>query len=323
MSLPTFEGALTGFPNLQKVQKFFIFGRVAPKRDVVPLEAQAMSGRKMNKYSEILKNWQAPDGMAESEALHKIEQRLSETPIVVMAPANRRPWWMAAAGVAAAVAIAWVFLLPNNRVIKEATDLAMVKKIELPDGSQAALNASSTLQFEENWGDERMVELQGEAFFEVKKGSSFQVRTNHGTVTVLGTSFNVLSRGDDHQVSCKTGKVSVQCGAEEVIITPGQRVTLRQAHLEVETFQLDRKDWTDGVFYFENADLSDILEEMERQFSIHITGDQELWAIRGMTTNFSKDNLEQAFLKVGTPAGLEFIKIKEQHYRLQRKGAGS
>jgi transmembrane sensor len=282
-----------------------------------------MSGGKMNKYSEILKNWQAPDGMSESDALQKIEQRLADSPVVMMTPERRRPWWIAAAGVAAAVAFAWVFLLPNNRVIKEVTGMAMVRKVELPDGSQVELNASSNLQFEENWGDERMVELQGEAFFEVKKGSSFQVRTNHGIVTVLGTSFNVLSRGEDHQVACKTGKVRVQCGTEEVTITPGQRVTLNQSHLQVETFQLDRKDWTDGVFYYENADLSDILEEMERQFSIHITGDQDLWAIRGMTTNFSKDNLEQAFLKVGAPVGLEFIKIKEQHYRLQRKGAGS
>lgn len=271
----------------------------------------------MNKYSEILKNWETPEGLSEEEALRKIEGRLTNE--VKVDNSRIRTLWMSAAGVAAAVLLAWLFLMPNNRVIREATEMASIRTVNLPDGSVATLNAGSVLTFAEDWSDDRQLELSGEAFFEVKKGSTFTVKTATGTVTVLGTSFNVYSRGEDLKVACNTGKVRVVAGQEQVELTPGQCVAREDNHLMVADFNKAQKTWRDGFIYFENSEMADILDEMERQFSIRIECDETVRAMKGITTNFSKGDRDAAFLTVSAPVGLEFVAIDKTTFRLQKK----
>jgi len=279
-----------------------------------------MSGGFMEKYNEILKNWQAPDGLSTEDALQKIEGRLAATELQSPVKGRVRAMWLAAAGVAAAIAISWMVLLPNNRVIRQVTETAATKSVTLPDGSTADMNLLSSLTYSEDWSDNRVVELNGEAFFEVKKGSRFEVKTPMGLVTVLGTSFNVFSRDNDMHVACVTGKVSVQQGQEQVVITPGQKVEWVEGHLKVSDFNTAQKSWRDGVFYFENVALATIVKEMERQFQIQVVCDEEINQMIGMTTNFSKENMEMAFQTVGTPAGLEFVPTDDRIYRLQKQG---
>jgi ferric-dicitrate binding protein FerR (iron transport regulator) len=278
-----------------------------------------MSGGFMEKYNEILKNWQAPDGLSTEDALQKIEGRLAATELQSPGKGRLRTMWLAAAGVAAAIAITWMVLLPNNRVIRQVTETAATKSVTLPDGSMATMNLVSSLTYSEDWSDNRVVELNGEAFFEVKKGSRFEVKTPMGLVTVLGTSFNVFSRDNDMHVACVTGKVSVQQGQEQVVITPGQKVESVEGHLKVSDFNTAQKSWRDGVFYFDNVALAAIVKEMERQFQIQVVCDEEINQMIGMTTNFSKENMEMAFQTVGTPAGLEFVPMGDRSYRLQKQ----
>lgn len=271
----------------------------------------------MNKYSEILKSWTTPEGLSEDEALRKIEGRLSGE--VKAGNGRIRTLWWSAASVAAAVVLAWLFLLPNNRVIREATEIAASKTVQLPDGSVATLNASSELNYVADWSDQRELELIGEAFFQVKKGSAFTVKTPTGSVTVLGTSFNVFSRGDELNVSCNTGRVRVEAGSEKVELTPGQCVKREGTHLIVSNFDSQQKTWREGMFYFENARMQDILEEMERQFAIQIECESSVFEMVGITTNFSKDDRDAAFLTVSAPVGLEFVPINNTTFKLQKR----
>jgi transmembrane sensor len=275
---------------------------------------------KMNKYNDILKNWQTPEGLSEDEAFQKIEGRLTSD----YAPntGRVRSLWLAAASVAAVALFAWMILLPNNRVIREATEIAFTKVVTLPDGSTVTLNAQTVLTYNESWTDERRVEMSGEAFFEVKKGSTFEVVTPQGTVTVLGTSFNVYNREKDWQVACKTGKVKVVHNGEQAIISPGQCVELIEGRLEIAEFDVDQRTWKEGVFYYENDQLSEIIAEMERQFNIQIECSKEVLAIKGVTTNFDKNDLQAALQKVATPMGLIFVKETEGKYRLQKTVEG-
>ena len=72
------------------------------------------------------------------------------------------------------------------------TSYAEQKTIKLPDGSEVVLNAKSVVNFtQKDWDTNRSIQLKGEAFFKVKKGSTFRVQTPKGQVTVLGTKFNV------------------------------------------------------------------------------------------------------------------------------------
>jgi ferric-dicitrate binding protein FerR (iron transport regulator) len=271
----------------------------------------------MNRYSEILKSWKAPEGLSEEQALAEIQGRLSNESNKGNNHVRTMLW--SAASVAAAVLVAWVFLMPNNRVIREATEVAASKTIVLPDGSKATLNADSRISYAEDWSDVRTLELHGEAFFEVEKGSAFTVNTPTGAVIVLGTSFNVYSRGQELKVACNTGKVRVLAGQEQVELTPGQCANRQGEELMVANFDTDQKTWRQGVFYYENARLGDILEEMERQFSIRIECTDDVRNVQGITTNFSKDDREAAFQTVSAPVGMEFIALNNTTFKLQKR----
>ncbi len=94
--------------------------------------------------------------------------------------------------------------------------------IELPDHSKVQLNASSELTFyASNWEDKRSVQLNGEAFFEVAKGNTFDVLTSLGKVTVVGTAFNVKNRDNYFEVKCYEGAVKVVSDAEERTLYAG------------------------------------------------------------------------------------------------------
>ena len=76
-------------------------------------------------------------------------------------------------------------------------------------GSELNYNASK-------WGEKRELELKGEAFFDVEKGKRFDVNTELGKISVLGTEFNVLSRDSIFKVSCYEGLVQVTYGNEKI-----------------------------------------------------------------------------------------------------------
>ena len=91
------------------------------------------------------------------------------------------------------------------------SDFGKQLSFELPDGSKVTLNSMSTVSFnKENWKNNRTLTLDGEAFFEVKKGQKFKVQTTQGNVTVLGTEFNINTTNDYLKVLCYEGKVKVK-----------------------------------------------------------------------------------------------------------------
>jgi len=102
------------------------------------------------------------------------------------------PKWAFAAAAAVAILLATTFLLNQNTTYK--TGYGEQLAVQLPDGSEAILNAKSQLEFDpDNWTENRSLSLEGEAFFKVKKGKSFTVQTNNGAVTVLGTQFSFMA----------------------------------------------------------------------------------------------------------------------------------
>ena len=86
------------------------------------------------------------------------------------------------------------------------------EQVELPDGSLVSLNKESSISYSNSF-DPRIVKLTGEAFFSVTEGDNpFQVVTENGEVTVLGTEFNVSSRLDKIVVEVKNGEVKLKTG---------------------------------------------------------------------------------------------------------------
>ena len=134
-----------------------------------------------------------------------------------------------AASFAVLVAISYFIFNTNQITLK--TDFAENKSFTLPDASNVILNAVSTITYKKSFVNDRALELDGEAYFSVKKGSSFTVHTSQGSVQVLGTKFNVKNREKAFNVFCYEGRVEVKSDSNKIILTTGEGVKLAENRL--------------------------------------------------------------------------------------------
>jgi len=150
-------------------------------------------------------------------------------------------------------------------------------QLVLADGTRVWLNAASSLKFPTEFnGNNRTVELTGEAYFEVAKDKHkpFNVKTANQTVQVLGTHFNVNSYSDEAVVKTTLleGSVKVYSATASVLINPGQQALLSNNQLLV------NKDpdvneviaWKNGMFQFNEADIQTIMRQIARWYDIDV-----------------------------------------------------
>lgn len=215
-------------------------------------------------------------------------------------------------GVAASLLLLAVwFLLPREQPVS--FEIAQGQKVEseLPDGSSFVLNAESKLSFfKDDWENDRSLRLKGEAFFKVKKGSTFKVETPNGAVQVLGTQFNVWSRGNTIEVKCKTGKVAVISVSGKTLkeLTPNDAVRIVDDKIVKEWALPDvnqADSWTSGIFRFKATSLENVLDELSRQFEV----DFELNGVdvqEELTCNFQNSKLEDALKTTVATLGIQY-----------------
>lgn len=149
-------------------------------------------------------------------------------------------------------------------------------EIMLADGSKVWLNSGSTLTFPSKFnGKKRMVELDGEGFFEVKsdKEHPFIVSTSKYQVKAVGTSFNIYDYQDSPQFEAAllNGKVEVTTNAKKssvVILTPNQRAALCQGVLKVKPIEnANNYLWRKGILYF-NEPLLEVFDKLQKYYDI-------------------------------------------------------
>ena len=150
------------------------------------------------------------------------------------------------------------------------------EEIMLADGSKVWLNSGSTLTFPSKFnGKKRMVELDGEGFFEVKsdKEHPFIVSTSKYQVKAVGTSFNIYDYQDSPQFEAAllNGKVEVTTNAKKssvVILTPNQRAALCQGVLKVKPIEnANNYLWRKGILYF-NEPLLEVFDKLQEYYDI-------------------------------------------------------
>lgn len=150
--------------------------------------------------------------------------------------------------------------------------------ITLPDGTKVWLNAASSLRFPAAFpGGKRMVELQGEAYFEVagKADQPFFVKVKDMEVAVLGTSFNVNAYGDQGGVftSLLTGSVRVNSGGATALLQPGQQAeSLPQSAIRInKNPDLQQVTaWKNGMFLYRAENIRVIMQQLSRWYDIEV-----------------------------------------------------
>jgi len=182
-------------------------------------------------------------------------------------------------------------------------------KLYLPDGSKVALNSQSQIIYPEKFSEsDRIVEIEGEAFFEVKKDSlrPFIVKSKSMITEVLGTTFNFSAypSSENTTVSLLEGKVKVSLvehpgeSAEtgrSVFLLPGEEVNLNEKSGEYEKRDIKNMDelqWMDGVLSFRNATLSEVFEKLEMWYGVDFVVTGELPRDEVVTGEFKNEYLD-------------------------------
>jgi len=150
-------------------------------------------------------------------------------------------------------------------------------ELQLADGTKVWLNADSRLRFPVSFtGKERVVELTGEAYFEVTKNKNmpFKVVTGSKTVEVLGTHFDVSAYPND--TYCTTlleGSVKLNAtGGASALLRPGEHGVFN-AENRFEVAGADTASavaWKNGIFLFRNEGITDIMKQISRWYDVDV-----------------------------------------------------
>ena len=201
----------------------------------------------------------------------------------------------------------WIYQLdPSQDMLIARADNA-VQMVTLPDGTKVWLNQSTTLTYPRQFSSkERNVHLEGEAYFEVTKNRQkpFIVESQSMRVRVLGTIFNFKSSKDCRitEASLIEGEIEVKGQKDEgmVILLPGQKAELNKTTGRLMVKQVNvRMDaaWHDGLTPFEQADIFEIAQTLERFYDVKIILSPDIKADKTYSGVLKKKDTIDAVLK--------------------------
>ncbi|WP_418698413.1 FecR family protein [Bacteroides sp.] len=234
------------------------------------------------------------------------DQEAKEKKTVRLIPMLR---WATRIAAAVIVAVAGYFMATDYLYAKDAqlqtitVPAGQRAQITLADGTRVWLNAKSTLTYAANFGrEERNVELDGEAYFEVAKNKSipFFVNTEMNRVRVVGTSFNICAYKGSKEFGATLveGIVDIYPANNDQVITRLQKdeYFLNEDGKCKKTAlpSYDYLRWKEGLYCFDDAPFSDVLGRLEKYYNVTINvTDPELMNYGSFTGKFrEQDGLE-------------------------------
>lgn len=276
--------------------------------------AQTQTYQSLARMDRALKQFQPPP----------FDSQAAYTKIKSRTPRGRQvrfvDWRMVYRVAAVLVMGAVIFYFMKDSLFEEsrtyvATQAGETQVITLPDNSVVTLNAASSLSYtEEAWEQERKIELEGEAYFDVEKGKSFSVITAHGQVTVLGTRFSVKDRPGFYDVMCYEGKVEVRGKGEPIQLTPQGFYREAQNTVTHDVFKTETKPaWLDRESSFQQVPVMEVLRELERQYGVTVQVTQ-VDTLQYFTGKFPHGDLTTALQTIAIPLNLSYrVHDKEIH----------
>lgn len=259
-----------------------------------------------------------------ASSTHRVDRdwaRLSARLTEAAPSAARAPWLR----LAASIAVLFVGGVGAWNAVPASVEAGEGDRVEvvLPGGSRIELNAGSSIRWARGFSwfpgidrSERVVRLEGEAFFDVARdGRPFRVETPDAQVAVLGTRFNVRARpGEGTSVTVDEGSVEVRDRVEgSVVLVAGQTVVAGAGLFEViDAGIAEVQAWRDGGFAVADARLDAVLTELERRFSTQIDASTLGSEVRGrrLTLYYSSPlRLDSILDDVATAMGLRYREI--------------
>ncbi len=159
--------------------------------------------------------------------------------------------------------------------------------MQLADGSRVWLNAGSSVTYPVVFvGNERKVQITGEAYFEIApdKTKPFKVSKGGVQVQVLGTSFNVNAYDDEPgiKVTLLEGAVKISNRGDSRQIQPGQQATIHHSSFLINNYvNIDQvMAWKNGLFNFSGLSFNEVMRQVSRWYDIKVVTDPSVPAIQ-------------------------------------------
>ena len=204
--------------------------------------------------------------------------------------------------------------------VEMSTPIGLRSEFNLPDGTKVWLNGNTHLKYPKQFNKhERLVSLQGEAFFEVSSNrkAPFIVSTGELMIQAVGTSFNVSAFPEDIVVETALleGKVIL---LRETMLGKSRITSLEPGQFSVyyENTGLLRKSeenldkhiaWREGKFLFRNDPLEVVLKELGRWYNVEFRISEEIEDSNAYTGTFQGESLRQILEYIEYTTPIEFV----------------
>lgn len=199
-------------------------------------------------------------------------------------------------------------------------------QLNLSDGTKVWLNAETSLTYPvHSTSHNTLVELDGEAYFEVSKqrGRQFVVKAKQTETKVLGTKFNVNAYRDAPAVttSLLEGQVSLMSGSVSRLLSPGKQGIVQDGRLAIEIVDMDIEEvmaWRNGYFMFNNIDVKTMMNMIRRWYDIEVVYEGNVEHTKFIGTVGRFENIEQLLSAIEMTGGVRF-RIENKVDNLKRK----
>lgn len=202
------------------------------------------------------------------ESARKVARRRKAARAV---PPARKVWKAAAIGLAAACLALFVASDDLSLLLRAdyRTGVGATRLVTLEDGSRIELDGASAIALDYGPNERRVALLAGEAWFQVAADSArpFVVEAAGGSVTALGTAFDVSTDGGKTRVAVGEHRVSVSSGGASVIVGAGQETGFERARAATSPVAVSNEyigAWRRGALIVEDRPLGDVLSTLSR-----------------------------------------------------------
>jgi len=208
----------------------------------------------------------------------------------------------------------------NQDMVIANNDLETAVESVLPDGSTVYVKSNSKISYHDEESGERVVELEGEAFFDVVRDPErpFIVETGQAKVTVLGTSFSVHNDASSNQVNVfvESGNVllaDIEMTDQSILLEPGFIGKLSSKELrKEENLNENYLAWKSGKLVFRETELKEVIDDLNRTYSTHIIhGDTKILNCK-FTGTFYNQPVDSVVHVLGTVFNLNIEKNRSE-----------
>lgn len=176
--------------------------------------------------------------------------------------------------------------------------------IQLADGTNVHLNSGSSLRYPTFFkeGENRKVELNGEAYFDVAKDKEhpFIVSSDAMDIEVLGTQFNVTNYPENDQICTVLVEGSVQIiddkNTTPTLLKPNHKAEWNKATSKIQLKEVDTyryTAWMEGKFIFRNSTFKKIELALERKYNVKIDVKNKELANEFFDATFDVETIEE------------------------------